>query len=99
MQHAEPVRGTLFSLAEVLSRMAVRIVVLAVFAAASSQPFWPVLTTLLVVAAGLSTVMAVARRETLLGPTLNHWDEAAFYALLSRGLALAIAAVSIPAVR
>jgi hypothetical protein len=77
------------SLGEFGSRTAVRLAVLGAFAAASSQPFWPVLANLLLVGAGLASVMAVGRREPLLGRTLTHWDEAALYALLGLGLSLA----------
>lgn len=77
------------SLGEIGSRLAVRLGVLAAFAAASSQPFWPVLANLLLVGAGLASVMAVGRREPLLGRTLTHWDEVALYALLGLGLSLA----------
>lgn len=74
---------------EIGGRIVVRLGVLATFAAASSQPFWTVLTNLLLVGAGLATVMAAGRRERPLGPALTHFDEAAFYALLGCGLAIA----------
>ena len=71
-----------------MARFGVRLLVLAAFALASSQPFWAVLTTLLVVAAGLSAILAASRGEPVFGSVLTHWDEAAVYALLSRGLAM-----------
>ncbi len=69
-----------------VTRLCLRLAILAGFAAASSQPFWAVLATLLIVAAGLSVVIAVTRRELVLSSVLTHWDEAAIYALLSRAL-------------
>ena len=66
-------------------RFGLRLLILAAFALASSQPFWAVLTTLLVVAASVSVLLAVMQREPILGADLSHWDEAACYALLSRG--------------
>lgn len=73
----------------VASRFGLRLTILSAFALASSQPFWAVLTTLCVVAADMSVVVAVARRERALGPVLTHWDEAAFYAIFSRAIILA----------
>lgn len=76
----------------VASRFGLRMAVLAGFALVSSKPFWPVLAALLMVAAGLSAILASLRRERVWGPSLTHWDEAAVYAVLSRGAAMVAAA-------
>lgn len=66
-------------------RFGLRLLILGTFALASNQPFWAVLTTLLIVAAGVSVLLAMLHREPVFGANLTHWDEAACYALLSRG--------------
>lgn len=70
-------------------RVAWRLGILVAFAFTGTRPFWPTLTTLLVLATGLCLLIALARGEFPLGPTLNHWDEAALYGLLSRAILLA----------
>jgi hypothetical protein len=77
---ARPVIHTSF----VFARFGLRLGILALFALASSQPFSAVLTTLLVLGSGLCMLIAVVRQEPAFGPTLTHWDEAVWYALLSR---------------
>lgn len=85
LQHAKA--GSL----TVTVRLGLRVAILAGFASASSQPFWAVLATLFIVAAGLSAVVCAIHREPVFGPDLTHWDEAAIYALLSRGSVLLFA--------
>lgn len=75
--------GLEFGSGQVVVRLAIRLGILCLFALASRQPFWPVLTALFAAAAGLCLVLATLRREPVLGPALTHWDEAAIYAVLS----------------
>lgn len=82
---ADPVSASL----PVASRFALRMAVLAGFALASSKPFWPVLASLLMVAAALSAILASLRREPVFDRSvLTHWDEAALYAVLGKGAAM-----------
>lgn len=74
---------------KVVTRALWRLAILSAFALAGARPFWPTLTTLLVLAAGLCIIIAATQRERPLGTVLSHWDEAALYALLSRAILLA----------
>jgi hypothetical protein len=67
---------------QVLTRFALRIVILVIFATLGSVGFARSLTTLLWMSIILCVVVAVMRRETLFRTTLNHWDETVAYAAL-----------------
>jgi hypothetical protein len=67
---------------QVMVRFALRIVVLSVFATFGAIGFTRSLTALLWMSVMISVVAGVFRRETLLAPTLNYWDEAAAYGSL-----------------
>jgi len=75
--------------AHVLIRFALRLVILAIFAALGSRGFGKTLEGLLALAAVYCIVIAAVRREAPLGPVLTHFDEAAAYAVIGR---LAVAA-------
>jgi hypothetical protein len=71
-------------LTRVLARFAVRIALLAGFAAFGSIGFGQSLSALLWMSIILCTVVAVIKREPLCGGALNHWDEGiAFTALFA----------------
>ena len=67
--------------AQVLTRFALRLVMLAVFATLGLQGFAKTLESLLVLAACYCVVVGGIRREAPLGPLLTHYDEAAAYGL------------------
>jgi hypothetical protein len=68
----------------VIARFAVRIALLAAFAAFGSIGFGKSLATLLWMSIILCTVVGLMRREPLFGAALNHWDEGiAFGALFA----------------
>ena len=81
MQQLEQIRRKLNSV-QVLARFCVRLVILTAFAAFGSIGFGRSLVALLWMSAILSAVMAGLRREPLLGPDLNHWDETVAYGAL-----------------
>jgi hypothetical protein len=66
---------------QVLARFLMRLAILGSFATFSSKGFAPALTALLTFATAYCLVMGTYRRESLLGPTLTHFDEAAAYVL------------------
>jgi hypothetical protein len=73
-----------FSSNQVLFRFASRLALLAAFAAFGNQGFATTLATLLLLCAFFCAVMGALRHESILGPVLTHWDEAAAYALMGR---------------
>lgn len=81
MQQLEKIPHKLLSV-QVLARFGVRLVILTAFAAFGSIGFGRSLVALLWMSAILSAVMAGLRREPVLGPDLNHWDETAAYGAL-----------------
>lgn len=85
--HREPTPTELATVCTI-GRFGLRLVIFAGFALVSQRPFWAVMATLLVLAALLSALVAGFRGERVFGPALTHWDEAAWYALLSRGAAI-----------
>jgi hypothetical protein len=66
----------------VIARFAVRVVLLAAFAAFGSVGFGRSLPVLLWMSIILCSAVAVLRRETLFGTVLNHWDECAAFGAL-----------------
>jgi len=66
--------------ARVLIRSAVRMIILASFAAFSSIGFTRGLATLMWMAIVFSSLVAIIRRERLFESGLNHWDETVAYA-------------------
>ena len=72
----------------VAARVLWRLAILSGFALAGARPFWPTLSTLLVLSSALCLLIAATHRERPLGAVLSHWDEAALYALLSRAILL-----------
>ncbi|MBR0784425.1 hypothetical protein [Bradyrhizobium iriomotense] len=68
--------------ARVITRFAVRVVLLGAFAAFSSIGFGRSLVTLLWMSIILCATVALLRREQLFGGVLNHWDECAAFGAL-----------------
>jgi hypothetical protein len=68
---------------QVIGRFWLRMVILAVFAAFGSIGFARSLAALLGMSAVLSAVIAIIKREKMLGASLNHWDEMAIYVALA----------------
>lgn len=67
---------------QVMIRFLVRTLLLVGFAAFGSVGFGRSLAALLWMTIILCAVVAAVKRESLLGPTLTHWDEGAAYAAL-----------------
>jgi hypothetical protein len=59
-----------------------RVSLLGIFALWGSQGFTKSFSGLLLIAAIFCLVSGAVRRETLLGPILTNWDEAAAYLLI-----------------
>jgi hypothetical protein len=59
-----------------------RLIILGAFAAFSAQGLDKALAGLLALAIMFWVVVAALRRESVLGPTLTHWHEAAAYAFV-----------------
>ena len=69
--------------AQVLARFSVRLLVLTAFAAFGSIGFGRSMVALLWMSTLLSALIGGVKREPLLAPQLNHWDEMAAYGALS----------------
>jgi hypothetical protein len=65
----------------VLIRMALRVALLAAFAAFGSQAFARTLASFLLFAAIFCALMGAMRREPISWHLLTHWDEAGIYLL------------------
>ncbi|WP_339031270.1 hypothetical protein WI604_06595 [Bradyrhizobium symbiodeficiens] len=65
-----------------IARFAVRVVLLAAFAAFGSIGFGRSLAALLWMSIVLCAAVALLRREPLFGRALNHWDECAAFSAL-----------------
>ena len=63
----------------VLTRIVLRLVLLAFFAGLSSQGFIQALANLLLLASIFCAVVGVMRREPISWSVLTHWDEVAIY--------------------
>lgn len=68
--------------ARVMARFAVRIALLATFAAFGSIGFGRSLAALLWMSIILCALAGLIRREPLFGAALNHWDEAVAFGAL-----------------
>ena len=64
---------------QVLARFGVRLAILTAFAAFGAMGFGRSLVALLWMSTLLSAVIGGVRREPILAPQLNHWDEMACY--------------------
>jgi hypothetical protein len=82
MPHTPDIPRELVSV-QVLIRFFLRMVILCIFAALSSQGFGYTLASLLAFAAFYCMCAAAIQRETPFGPVLTHFDEAAAYALIA----------------
>ena len=67
---------------QVLARFGVRLVILTAFAAFGAIGFSRSLVALLWMSTLLTAVIGGVRREPILAPQLNHWDEMAAYGAL-----------------
>jgi hypothetical protein len=74
-QFSNPSRA--FRSGEVIVRFALRMIVLAAFAAFAAIGFGRSIAALLLMSTVLSAILATIRRELPLRDVLNHWDEAA----------------------
>jgi len=72
----------MLSPARVIARFAVRVVLLAAFAAFGSVSFGRSLVVLLWMSIILCALASLVRREPLFGAALNHWDEAVAFGAL-----------------
>ena len=72
----------MLSPARVIARFAVRVVLLAAFAAFGSVGFGRSLAALLWMSIVLCSLAGLVRREPLFGAALNHWDEAVAFGAL-----------------
>ncbi len=77
-----PDKSRALSPARVIARFAVRIVLLAAFAAFGSIGFGRSLASLLWMSIVLCAAVALLRREQMFGAVLNHWDECAAFGAL-----------------
>jgi hypothetical protein len=68
--------------ARIIARFAVRVALLAAFAAFSSIGFGRSLKALLWMSIILCAAVALLKRETPFGAVLNHWDECAAFGAL-----------------
>lgn len=68
--------------ARVIARFAVRVVLLAAFAAFGSVGYGRSLAALLWMSIILCSAVAALRREQLFGAVLNHWDECVAFGAL-----------------
>jgi hypothetical protein len=68
--------------AQAIARFGLRVVILTTFAAFGSIGFSRSLVALLWMSTLLSAFIGGVRREPLLAPNLNHWDEMAAYGAL-----------------
>lgn len=66
----------------VIARFAIRVALLAVFAAFGSIGFGRSLSALLWMSIVLCAVAGIMRREQVFGGDLNHWDEAVAFGAL-----------------
>jgi hypothetical protein len=66
----------------VMARFAVRVALLAIFAAFGSVGFNRSLAALLWMSIVLCAVVGLVRREPLFGAALNHWDECVAFGTL-----------------
>ena len=71
-----------FGSAQALARFFLRLLILTIFSALSSQGFGKTLESLLVMAVFYCVFIAAIRREEPFGPLLTHFDEAAAYAVI-----------------
>jgi len=72
----------MLSPARVIARFAVRVALLAAFAAFGSVGFGRSLAALLWMSIVLCSLAGLVRREPLFGTVLNHWDEAVAFGAL-----------------
>ena len=72
----------MLSPARVIARFAVRVVLLAAFAAFGSVGFGRSLVVLLWMSIILCALAGLVRREPLFGAALNHWDEGVAFGAL-----------------
>jgi hypothetical protein len=68
----------------VLVRFGVRLILVVTVASFSTQAFGAMLPALLVLSGIFCAVMGLLRHESIFGPVLTHWDEAAACAVLGR---------------
>ena len=68
--------------AQAIARFGLRLVILTAFAAFGSIGFGRSLVALLWMSTLLSAIIGGVKREPLLAPHLNHWDEMAAYTAL-----------------
>ena len=73
---------TNFNSIQVLARFALRILILAGFAASGNLGFGRSFAALLLLSVVLCVVIALVRQEYLFAPRLTDWDEGAAYGLL-----------------
>jgi hypothetical protein len=69
---------------QVLLRFVVRLILVITVASFSTQAFGAMLAALLALSGIFCSVMGLLRHESIFGPVLTHWDEAAACAILSR---------------
>jgi hypothetical protein len=67
---------------QVLIRLCLRMIILAVFASFGSIGFARSFAALLLMSTFLSAIIATMKQELPLDPVLTHWDEAAAYGSL-----------------
>jgi hypothetical protein len=71
-----------FSSSQVLVRFIFRLGLVSTFATFSPEGFGTVFAALLALSAIFCAVVGILRRESIFGPMLTHWDEAAACAVL-----------------
>ncbi len=79
-----------FNSRQVVFRVAVRLLLLSAFAAASSHGFRSAFVALLGLSAIYCAILGAVRREAAFGPVLTYWDEAAGYAIVGLSMRLAV---------
>ena len=71
---------------QVVVRFALRLALMSTFAV-GHEGHASTLAGFLLLSAVCCAALGAARRETVFGPVLTHWDEAAVYALIGRAAA------------
>ena len=83
MQQPRPSVPSQLTSLQVLFRFSFRFAVLSLFANLGTQGFGATFSMLLAMSAIFCAIIGAMRNETIFGPVLTHWDEAALYGVLS----------------
>ena len=82
MREPQPTIQRQLNSRNVLFRFTMRFVLLSAFALIGTHDFMPTLAALLMLSAVFCAMAGATRGESIFGPALTHWDEAAAFAVL-----------------